>query len=91
MAVDMYTGECKWLERKLVGATLVGDGNKLISLDQNGQLSLAKASRDTLTVESEFQILGRNAITAPSLVGSTLYVRDQKNIMALDLSAEGNQ
>jgi hypothetical protein len=40
-----------------------------------------------LTVAAKADVLSNNAWTAPSLAGTRLYVRDRKNIMALDLGA----
>ena len=38
-----------------------------------------------LTVHAKAQILGGRAWTAPTLSGTTLYVRDRRQIVALDL------
>jgi len=38
-----------------------------------------------LTINSTVELLTSNAWTVPTLAGTTLYVRDRKNVMALDL------
>ena len=91
VAVDGLTGKNLWFKRVFPGATVVGDHQKLIIMDQDGQLALATADRDDLKIASQCQLTERYSFTAPSLVGSTLYVRDEKSIMALDLSVEGNR
>ena len=42
-------------------------------------------TRKDLTVVSQCQVTEKESFTAPVLVGTTLYVRDEKNIMAYDL------
>ena len=58
---------------------------KLIILDMNGQLGLATATSEKLTVHSHCELLERVSLTPPTLVGTTLYLRDRKHIMALDI------
>ena len=50
-----------------------------------GLLALATATTEGLTVHAQCQLTERWSFTAPTLVGTTLYVRDEKHIMALDL------
>ncbi len=90
-AVDIQNGKRIWFERLFPGATILGDSEKLIILDSNGVLALATANRDGLTVASQCQLTEQYSFTAPSLVGTTLFVRDEKRIMALDLSVEGSR
>jgi hypothetical protein len=54
-------------------------------LDQDGVLALATPSAQGLTVQSRVQLLERFAWTPPTLVGTRLYLRDRKTIVALDL------
>jgi hypothetical protein len=46
---------------------------------------LATASPAGLKVQAKVELLKDNAWTAPTLVGTKLYVRDRKTIMALEL------
>lgn len=85
VAVDIHTGKREWLKRLFPMATVLGGGGKLIVLDQEGQLALVTATRKDLTVVSQCQVTEKESFTAPVLVGTTLYVRDEKNIMAYDL------
>jgi hypothetical protein len=85
-AVDVKTGQVLWQNRGFAKANIVYADGKLILLDEDGQLGLATASPDGLKVLSKAQILDGRAWTVPTLVGSRLYVRDRKNIMAFDLS-----
>jgi hypothetical protein len=60
---------------------------RLIILDEDGNLALASLSPEGLQVHAKVALLSNNSWTAPALVGTRLYVRDRKNIMALDLGA----
>ena len=55
-------------------------------IDEDGKLVLATPTPAGLTIHSEVALLNHNAWTVPTLVGTTLYVRDRKIILALDLS-----
>jgi outer membrane protein assembly factor BamB len=87
MAVNLKNGEIAWRERGFTKANCVYADGKLILLDEDGQLALTKVDPKGLTLLSKCKIAERYAWAAPTLVGSTLYVRDRKHIMAFDLSA----
>ncbi|MGB0715335.1 MAG: PQQ-binding-like beta-propeller repeat protein [Phycisphaerae bacterium] len=84
--VDVETGEILWKKRGFSKANCVMIGRRIILLDEDGQLALTKVSSKKIRVRSKHQLLNRNAWTVPTLVGSTLYIRDRKTMMALDLS-----
>jgi len=84
-AIDVATGEMAWRDRSVTRATLIGAGGRLVILDEDGNLVLATPGESALIVHAKAQILGERAWTAPTLSGTTLYVRDRKQIMALDL------
>jgi len=48
-------------------------------------LALVTPGADGLTVHSKVQMLESVSWTVPTLVGTRLYVRDRKNVMAVDL------
>jgi len=89
MGVNVKTGEIAWRERGFAKATCVYADGKLILLDEDGQLGLATATPQGLTVHSKCKPAERYAWAVPTLVGTKLYLRDRKNILAIDLSAEG--
>jgi len=85
-AFDVRTGKVYWhTGREFAKAQLLFADGKLIVLDQDGVLALATPSAQGLTVHSRVQLLERFAWTPPTLVGTRLYLRDRKTIMALDL------
>lgn len=86
LSVDISTGKRDWLARGFPSPSLVFGDGKLIILDQDGNLSLATPTPKELVVNSRYKVTELYSLTAPTLVGTTLYVRDRKHIMALDLA-----
>lgn len=84
-AVNVRTGQEAWRDRSFSKASFVYADGKLILVDEDGNLALTSVSPQGLNVNSRIELLQSNAWTAPSLVGTKLYVRDRKNIMALEL------
>lgn len=84
-AVDVATGNTVWRDRAVARATLVGADGKLIILDEDGNLAIATPGETGLIVHAKAAVLDAQSWTAPTLCGTTLYIRDRKNIMALDL------
>jgi outer membrane protein assembly factor BamB len=84
-AVEVRTGRVAWQTRFPRANVLWADGRFLI-LDEDGRLSLASVSPEGLKVHSQVALLTPKAWTVPTLAGSTLYLRDRRVLMALDLS-----
>jgi outer membrane protein assembly factor BamB len=83
--VNLRTGEVAWRKRGFKKATFVYGDGKLILLDEEGNLALATATPEKLTVHATCKITGYESWTAPTLVGRILYVRDRKEFLALDV------
>ncbi len=83
--MDVKTGKTLWRHRGFGVANCLAADGKLIVLDENGLLMLATATRDGFVVHAQHQLLQRHAWAAPTLVGRTLYLRDRRTIMAVDL------
>lgn len=84
-AADAKTGKVVWRERGYAKATMIHADGKLIILDEDGVLALARPKADQVEILAKFQLFKDRAWSAPTLVGKKLYVRDQKTIIALDL------
>lgn len=82
VALDAETGMELWRDRSFARAQMVDAGGTVIIVDENGEIALASPSRDGLHVLARKELLNANSWT---VVGSTLYVRDRKHILALDL------
>lgn len=85
-AVNIKTGEVAWRKRGFAKATCVYADGKTILLDEDGQLALLTVTPEGMEVHSKCQVAERTSWAAPTLAGTTLYIRDRKNITALDLS-----
>lgn len=84
-AVNIRSGEIAWRERGFAKANVVAADGRLVILDENGVLYLARATPGELTVLARAELLDRQAWTVPTIVGTTLYVRDRQRILAVDL------
>jgi outer membrane protein assembly factor BamB len=85
-AVDARTGKIHWQERSIEKATFVWADRKLITLDQDGNLMIAYPSPQAFKIAAKAPLLTRLSWTPPVLVGSRLYLRDRRTMMAVDLS-----
>jgi len=85
VALNVTTGEEVWRLRGYGRSSFVHADGKAIMLTEDGQLVLARLSPDGMTVLASADLLETTAWTAPTLVGTRLYVRDRAKIMALDL------
>jgi len=84
-AIDAKTGKIAWRDRALARASFLRNGTQVIALCEDGTLALAAFAEDGVRVQSKFDLFGGRAWTAPTLAGTTLYARDRKTIVALDL------
>jgi outer membrane protein assembly factor BamB len=87
--VDVRTGKIEWRRRGFEKANLVQAGDKTILLDAGGRLALARLDPAGMAVLAKVTIAGGGTWTVPTLVGTTLYVRDKKTIRAFDLGVPG--
>jgi len=87
-AIRADTGEIAWRGQGLSLANVVAADGKLVLLDYDGVLGLATARPGAWKVSSKVSMLEREAFTAPTLAGTSLYLRDQKRILALDLGKQ---
>ncbi|MBW3597533.1 MAG: PQQ-like beta-propeller repeat protein [Planctomycetes bacterium] len=83
--MDFRTGEVKWRAKGFrKGSLLVADG-RLIILGENGKLALAEATPADYREQASLRISRRRCWTAPTLAGGKLYLRDEQQILCLDL------
>jgi hypothetical protein len=84
-AVELKTGKIAWRRRGFVKAQLLWADGKIILADEDGTLALCRATPQKFEVLSQVSLLQNIAWTPPTLVGTRLYLRDRKTVMALDL------
>ena len=85
VCLELKTGKRAWIKRGFGKTTCIAADGKLIMLEEDGHLYLASVTAEDLKIHSKCQVAEKFAWAAPTLVGTTLYVRERKHIMALDL------
>ena len=85
-AVDVRSGTIHWQQRSIEKATFVWADQKLITLDQDGNLMIAHPTPKDFTIRAKAPLLTRLSWTPPVLVGTRLYLRDRKTMMSVDLA-----
>jgi outer membrane protein assembly factor BamB len=85
-AVEVRSGKILWQQRSIQKATFVWADQKLITLDQDGNLMIAHPSPQGFQISAQAELLTHLSWTPPVLVGTRLYVRDRRSMMAVDLS-----
>jgi len=85
-AIDVVSGIIAIRQRGFSKANLIASGNQLVVLDEDGNLALVTAGKDSFTVKAKAKVLNTRSWTVPTLVGTTIYLRDREEIVALDLS-----
>jgi len=86
--MKIQSGELRWQKRGFAKAQLLAADGKLILLDEDGTLALAEATPTEFRVLAQASLLQSLSWTPPTLAGTTLYLRDRHNLMALDLAAK---
>jgi outer membrane protein assembly factor BamB len=84
-AINVRTGEVAWRDRTFGKLNMVLADNKVILLEEGGDLAAAILSPQGMQLRWREPLLQGNAWTAPTLVGTKLYVRDRHTMIALDL------
>lgn len=87
-ALGLEDGEVGWKERRIGRANLVVAGERVLALDVDGRLFLTEMAPSGLTILAEAQLGDAPTWTAPTLVGDTLFVRDETSIRAYRLPTE---
>lgn len=88
--LNLSDGEVSWRQRGFAKANFVYGDGKFVILDETGELALATVGPEGFDVHSRVKLLEEKAWTAPTLVGSKLYLRDYQSIRALDLGVQAN-
>ncbi|MFN8007318.1 MAG: PQQ-binding-like beta-propeller repeat protein [Terriglobia bacterium] len=84
-AIEVASGKILWQDRSFAKSMLLYADGKFILLDEEGALALVQMDSQGLKIISKTEILKSKSRTPPSLVGTKLYLRDRKTMVALDL------
>ena len=83
--IEVNTGEEQWQQRGFgKGSLLLADGY-LIILGEGGKLALVEADPNEYNEKARFQLFDDKCWTVPTLAGGKLYLRNQKEMVCLDL------
>ena len=85
-AVDVETGRIAWNEDRFGGGTVILAGDDLLILRERGELILAEATPTSFRPLARAQILGGVVRAYPALADGTLYARNQRELVAIELS-----
>lgn len=85
VGLNVSDGKMTMRDRAFKKSTCLAAGDKLVILDEDGNLGLATPGDEKLEIHGKAQLLGNVAWTVPTLVGAKLYIRDRKKLIALDL------
>jgi outer membrane protein assembly factor BamB len=84
-SVDVRSGTIHWQQRSIEKATFVWADQKLITLDQDGDLMIAYPSPKQFKIAAKAPMMTSLSWTPPVLVGTRLFLRDRRSMMAVDL------
>jgi len=87
-ATSLKDGKQAWKERGFGRANLIRVGDQFLLLDFDGDLALVELDAEGMNIVTRATINDKPTWTPPTLLGTTLFVRDEARIMALDLSTK---
>ena len=84
------TGETQWRQRGFKrGSVILAEGH-LIVLGEDGAMALVEAVPAEYREKARFQVMAGRCWTAPSLADGKLFVRNEEEIICLDLKARSD-
>ncbi len=86
--IDLKTGRKTWGKRGFRGGQLILVDEHLIILSQPGELILAEARADRYVEKGRVQVLSGKCWTVPVLADGRLFVRNEKVLIALDVTGK---
>lgn len=84
--IDANSGEEQWKTRGFGEGTLIAANGYLFVLSDRGVLALVEATSEDYKPVAEAKVLNGLSWTAPALAGGRLYLRNQKEMVALDIA-----
>lgn len=86
-AINARTGQIAWQDRSFSKVSFVSADGKVILLDEDGNLGLVTMTGEGLKVLARAPVATATSWTVPTLIGTTLYMRDRVNVSALEVGA----
>ncbi|MDZ7343176.1 MAG: PQQ-binding-like beta-propeller repeat protein [candidate division KSB1 bacterium] len=88
VCVDALTGEQQWQQRGYQKGSLIYADGHLIVLGEQGKLGLVEATPTAYKEKASAQPLTGKCWTMPALAGGKLYLRNQKEMLCLDMTGK---
>jgi len=85
VCMDLRSGNIKWNQSGFHKGSLILSGDHLIIVGETGKLAVAEASPSGYHEKGSYRIFRRKSWTPPSLANGKLYLRDQQQVLCLDL------
>jgi len=85
VCMALATGEVLWRAKGFRKGSLVLADGQLVILGENGKLAVAEAKPAAYREKASGRVSRNRCWTVPTLVGGKLYVRDQEQIVCLDI------
>lgn len=84
VCVDLATGKTTWTSPKTYGEywSMVGNGDKILALDNRGLLFLMEANPKEFKIISERKVSDQETWGHLAVVGTELFIREQKGLSA---------
>ncbi|MGH9341068.1 MAG: PQQ-binding-like beta-propeller repeat protein, partial [Acidobacteriota bacterium] len=86
--IRLKDGQEMWADRSVGKGSLIFAQDHLFLIGEHGDVGVAEATPDGYREHGRLSVLEYKSWTPPALSGGRLYLRDQKNIVALDLRAD---
>ena len=89
--IDARTGDERWAVREGFGhgSLTLAEGHFYV-LGDRGKLALVEASPDGYREKGAVEVFSSKSWTVPTLAGGRLYLRNEKELVALDVEAPGS-
>lgn len=87
--IDAASGAQRWRHRGFGKGTLIVADGHLIILGESGRLALARATPEGFVEKASAQVLSGKCWTMPALARGRLYLRNEEQIVCLDLKGSG--
>ena len=87
--IEAVSGEEEWKMRGFGRWSLVLVDGHLILLGENGELALVEATPEAYREKARVQMLQGKCWTPPTLAGGRLYIRNEEELVCLDVSGPG--
>jgi len=89
--IDAGSGELRWQARDFGHGSLIYADSHLIVMGERGTLALVEASPAGYREQARLQVFDGKTWTLPTLAGGILYLRDEKELVALDVRGPGKE